>query len=187
MKNIFLVAIMHLTILSYGQKVQSGEVLGRPTDKSIMVRLIFAENAEVYAEFGTTLSNLNEKTPVATASAYQPVQLDFTNLNPDTRYYYRVCHKLPGNGTIVKRPVRSFHTQRKPGSSFSFVIQADPHLDEQSDTTLYRRCLTNQMDDKPDFIIDLGDIIMTDKLKNAAGKINRETIAKRCQYPRSFD
>jgi hypothetical protein len=44
----------------------------------------------------------------------------------------------------------------------------------------------NQAEDKPDFIIDLGDIIMTDKLKNAGGKITRDTIAKRCQYLRSF-
>jgi hypothetical protein len=186
MKNIFLIIIMLLPVLLSGQKVQGGEILGRPTDKSMLVRLIFAENAVVYAEFGTVLSNLNEKTAVMTAQAYQPVQLDFTNLNPDTRYYYRICHKLPGSETVVKRAVRSFHTQRKPGSSFTFVIQADPHLDEQSDTTLYRRCLTNQMDDKPDFIIDLGDIIMTDKLKNTAGKITRDTIARRCQYLRSF-
>ena len=32
----------------------------------------------------------------------------------------------------------------------------------------------------------MGDIIMTDKLKNANGKITKDTITSRCKYTRSF-
>lgn len=71
-------------------------------------------------------------------------------------------------------------------STFSFVIQADPHLDEQSDSLLYKRCLLNQLEDKPDFMVDLGDIFMSDKLKNSAGKITRDTITYRCHLMRSY-
>ncbi len=65
-------------------------------------------------------------------------------------------------------------------------MQADPHLDEQSDSSLYRLSLQNQLADQPDFSIDLGDILMTDKLKNAAGIIPKDTVTYRAHLQRSF-
>jgi hypothetical protein len=59
-------------------------------------------------------------------------------------------------------------------------------MDEQTDTALYRRCLRNQLEDTPDFMIDLGDILMSDKLKNAAGKITHDTITYRAHLLRSY-
>lgn len=69
-----------------------------------------------------------------------------------------------------------FHTQRPAGSTFTFVVQADPHLDAMSDTALYRRCLQNQLADAPDFLVDLGDIFMSDKMKNAQNQITHDTV-----------
>jgi hypothetical protein len=66
------------------------------------------------------------------------------------------------------------------------VIQADPHLDSQSDTNIYKLCLKNQLEDKPDFQIDLGDILMSDKLFNTSRKIPRDTVTYRSHLMRSY-
>lgn len=50
--------------------------------------------------------------------------------------------------------------------SFSFAVQADPHMDEQSDEAIYEQTLQNIVKAKPSFLIDLGDTFMIDKLPN---------------------
>jgi hypothetical protein len=66
-------------------------------------------------------------------------------------------------------------------------VQADPHLDPLSDTAVYKRCLQNQLEDKPDFMIDLGDIIMTDKLVRAGSKVvTQDTIVYRNHLMRKY-
>lgn len=57
----------------------------------------------------------------------------------------------------------TFHTCRKPGSAFTFTIQADSHLDSNSSGDVYKSTLANIVADKPDFHIDLGDTFMTGK------------------------
>jgi predicted phosphodiesterase len=53
---------------------------------------------------------------------------------------------------------------RKPGEPFRFAIQADSHLDNNTDTNLYVQTLKNAAATKADFLIDLGDTFMTGKL-----------------------
>ena len=56
-----------------------------------------------------------------------------------------------------------FTTAKSPGQEFSFVVQADSHLDGNSDTAVYNRTLHNMVQDRPDFLVDLGDTFMVDK------------------------
>jgi hypothetical protein len=59
-------------------------------------------------------------------------------------------------------------------------------MDEQSNIPLYQLCLQNQLEDDPDFMIDLGDFLMTDKLKNlVTNTIPQDTIPYRCRLLRS--
>ena len=51
-------------------------------------------------------------------------------------------------------------------TNFSFAIEADPHMDEQSDAQVYTQTLKNVVSAKPAFLIDLGDIFMVDKLSD---------------------
>jgi hypothetical protein len=44
------------------------------------------------------------------------------------------------------------------------VVQADPHLDEGSDPEVYKRSLRDELASAADFLIDLGDTFMSDKL-----------------------
>lgn len=58
----------------------------------------------------------------------------------------------------------AFSTARPPGATFSFAVQADPHLDENSSPVVYSNTLCNIAQARPDFLIDLGDASMVDKL-----------------------
>ena len=57
----------------------------------------------------------------------------------------------------------SFHTARLPGSTFTFTIQADSHLDSGTSAEVYLQSFTNARSAKPDFHMDLGDTFMTEK------------------------
>ena len=50
--------------------------------------------------------------------------------------------------------------------NYVFDIEADPHMDEQSDSKIYTQTIKNIVSDKPAFLIDLGDIFMVDKLSD---------------------
>ena len=60
-------------------------------------------------------------------------------------------------------------TARPAGTPFTFVVQADPHLDNNSDPSVYQLTLQNELQDNPDFMVDLGDTMLTDKL-NTSGE-----------------
>jgi predicted phosphodiesterase len=57
----------------------------------------------------------------------------------------------------------TFHTARAPGSTYTFAIQADSHLDSNSNPQVYMQTLANEKASEPDFTIDLGDTFMTEK------------------------
>ncbi len=170
----------------HAQQLRHAEMLGRPTDRSITVQLFFDEAAEVQVGVGTTRGDYARITSWQRFEAGQPAEIVLDGLEPNTQYYYSVFTRRPGDVDITIRPDYAFHTQRTPGSTFSFVVQADPHMDEQTDTAIYRRCLLNQLEDAPDFMIDLGDFLMSDKLKNASGKITHDTVTARCHLLRSY-
>lgn len=50
-----------------------------------------------------------------------------------------------------------------PTGGFSFAIQSDSHLDENTDENLYKQTLNNIAAAKPHFLIDLGDTSMVEK------------------------
>lgn len=65
-------------------------------------------------------------------------------------------------------------------NSFIFAVQADPHMDEQSDANVYKQTLQNIVSAKPSFLVDLGDTFMIDKLpvKNETNIVGRFTLMK---------
>jgi len=169
------------------QTVKFTELLGKPTNNSATIQMFFSDTAQMSIQYGTTSGTYPNQTPWTSFSANEPAEITLTNLSPDTKYFYRVRHRVPGATTSTTRDEHFFHTQRNPGSTFSFIVEADPHSDEQSDSALYALCLQNQLSDNPDFMIDLGDFLMTDKLKNrTTNQIPRDTITYRCNVFRNF-
>ncbi len=180
---LFLFTIIHQI---YSQKIVHAEILGRPTDKSIVVQAFFDVPTEVCVQYGTVSGQYTAQTAWKSVPAQEQAEVLVEGLKANTNYFYRLCYRKTGTTTVLNRPEHSFTTQRALGSKFSFVVQADPHLDEQSDSALYRLCLKNQLADAPDFMVDLGDFLMSDKLKNAAGKLTHDTVIYRSHLMRSY-
>jgi len=189
--------IVLLTILfticsldSFGVKISRTEMLGRPTNNGISVKAIFDAVVQTRVCYGISSGIYQGYSPwltVSQDSSGDAVSItNLTNLAPDTKYFYKLQYRNPTDTSIISRPEHSFHTSRVPGEPFTFVIQADPHLDAASDTALYRVCLQNQLADNPDFMIDLGDFLMTDKLKNSHNIVPEDTVPFRCNLLRSF-
>lgn len=51
-----------------------------------------------------------------------------------------------------------------PSNGFSFAIEADPHFDEKCVDSVLNQTVANIISSKPDFLIDLGDTYMYEKL-----------------------
>jgi hypothetical protein len=129
-------------------------ILGRPTTNSIAVSVLSYTSQTVSISYGTTSGNYTSQTNPVNLEANIPQTIELTNLQPDTLYYYSV------NGVE-----NTFHTARASGSTFTFTIQADSHLDSNTNPQVYLQTLSNQRADHPDFVIDLGDTFMTEKYK----------------------
>ena len=140
------------------------EVLGRPADSSVTMSVMFDVQTEVYWEYGTISGNYPVTTTTFVADAATPLEVDFSNLLPDTRYYYRTRYRINGTwNAFTAGPERTFHTQRAVGSTFTFTIEADEHLyDKKGVKNMYKVCLANQAADHPDFMMTLGDIFGDD-------------------------
>jgi hypothetical protein len=140
-----------------------GIVLGRPTDSSIVASVMADPGTEVYFEYGTSPGTYTGRTPVGIAPASGPILVVFSGLRADTPYYYRARSRPRTEVDYRIDTEHAFHTSRLPGSSFTFVVQADPHLDANSSTAVYRQTLLNELADRPDFMVDLGDTSMVEK------------------------
>ena len=146
------------------------QVLGRPTDSSIIVSALSPNDQEIYAEYGTSPANYTGKTGITTAKARVPVELSIDKLKANTRYYYRLRYKQAGSSAYLTGTEYSFQTQRPPGSAFVFAVQADSHPERKNmfDAELYKRTMANVRKDQPDFYITLGDDFSIDQLGGMA-------------------
>ncbi len=185
MRTAIVTLLVYASILS-AQSLQHRELLGRPTDRSVALQLIPNSSVELRVKYGVSADALDGQTALIKVDAGAPANIVIDGLQPDTKYFYQVEYRADKGAPSISRPVYSFQTQRRRGSPFTFVIQADPHLDEQSDTSVYLRTLRNELEDSPDFMIDLGDILMSDKLTNAQKKVPRDTITYRAHLLRSY-
>lgn len=128
-------------------------VPARPTDVAVSLSLYSAVARTV------TLTLLESgRTVTAALPAGEPTVLELTGLSPDRAYRYRITATSPAlnyEGLV--------RTARAVGASYRFVMQADSHLDENSDLNVYTNTLRNMLADSADFLVDLGDTFMSDK------------------------
>lgn len=138
-------------------------ILGRPTNTSVTASLLFDMDVQFYLEYGEQSGSYTYSTPVFTALAGKPEEVDISGLLPDKKYFYRSRYKLSGGSSYTITPEYNFHTQRAKGTTFTFTIESDEHLyDIKGVKNLYQICLNNQALDKPDFMLSLGDIFGDD-------------------------
>jgi hypothetical protein len=174
-----------------GPSVFNGDViLGQPTATSITLKLLSADQSgTVSIAYGTQAGSYSKKTAASPLLAAQPLLLTLDGLSEDTAYYYRVDF-APSNGSLGVGPQWRFHTARRAGSTFTFTLQADSHLDENSSLDQYRNTLANVLADGADFHIDLGDTFMTEKYAQPLSATlqmapDQATVDKRYVYERA--
>jgi hypothetical protein len=132
-------------------------ILSRPEDRSVTATVLGYDDLTGYIEYAGRRSkpiDLRKGTPVSVV---------LEGLAPNTQYTYRLYYRKPGASEFERSQEYTFHTQRPPGASFTVTLQADSHLDSNTDPAIYARTLANALADAPDFHIDLGDTFMTDK------------------------
>lgn len=182
MKKIFYL-FLFITVISKATYAQNfTELLGRPTDTSITMSIRFEQAMEVYWEYGIQSGVYNKTTPTYNLAAGIPEEVNFNGLSRNTKYFYRTRYRSPGTTLpFTLTAEHSFITQRAKGSTFSFVLEADPHLDANTDSLAYRVTLRHMLSKKPDFLIDLGDNFMIDKMPviNETEIINRNLLFRR--------
>lgn len=174
---------------NYSKAQEFNEILGRPTDHSITLSVMFNSQVTVFIEYGLQAENLALSTVVQTTTAGVPDEIELENLLPNSTYHYRTCYRKSGNGNLIKGSIRQFRTQRAAGSIFTFTVEADVHLyDKKGCTNLYNICLDNQLADNPDFMIDLGDTfgddhhpeLMTSATSDSLHKVYRPILGRIC-------
>lgn len=141
-------------------------ILGRPTDRSVTVNLMFQSDQEsFFLEYGEAPGSWLRQTPLRSGLkarvAYEEV---VAGLEPNRRYYYRLRFRGAGQVAYGATAEYTFHTQRAPGTTFAFTLIADSHLftTQHCDPSRYALTLRNALADNPDFHIDLGDTFRTD-------------------------
>jgi sugar lactone lactonase YvrE len=146
----------------YGDFVAPG-LLSAPTDRSVQFSALSDKAMSACIAFGNDPSALNRQTVVKDYPANSPMVIQVDSLQGNTTYHYKIRYKLPGDSAFKSGVSGTFTTQRSPGTAFSFAVEADPHLDENSNYTVFRNSLRNTAALHPDFLIDLGDNFMTEK------------------------
>jgi hypothetical protein len=145
------------------------ELLGRPTDNSVTLNLVPNTNMQSYIEYGVVSGNYSDQTNIVSGLATEPLEILINSLQMNTRYYYRVLYSIDQGLTWISRQEHTFHTQRSPNSTFSFLIQTDPHVVEDNvnnnfgNPTIYEITLQNEANEQADFIIDLGNTFLSDQ------------------------
>jgi hypothetical protein len=165
-------------------------LLGSPTSNSMMVScLTSGEIGGGYLSWGSSDQALNSYSYFKYTDSLNPGIFTISGLEADKDYYYQF-NFLNHTGEWRSTPVNKFHTARPPGAPFSFTIQADSHLDGNSDLATYQLTLSNIKNSNSDFHIDLGDTFMTEKfstpLTNFVSRApDFETVNNRYRYERN--
>jgi len=133
-------------------------IAGAPTKTSIVLSIRGKSSPtpifEVRDSAGRKVS-----TPTLSLEDGKPLEVVLNDLTPGAEYRYTLRqgeHSV--NGRFVTAPAA--------GKAFTFAIQADSHLDGNTDLGVFDRTLGNIAQDKPDFLVDLGDTFMVDKYPN---------------------
>ena len=162
-------------------------LLGRPTDNSITINILADTNLAAYIEYGTLSGAYASQTALTNLMANVPTEVEITGLHADTRYYYRLSYKLAGESSYHVDQEHSFHTQRGPGSTFTFSIQGDSHPERVGimfDSGLYTRTLQTAASDQPDFYMTIGDDFSVDQIPT--NSINADLVTARYTLQRPY-
>jgi Chitobiase/beta-hexosaminidase C-terminal domain/IPT/TIG domain/Calcineurin-like phosphoesterase len=176
----FVVGLFACVLLSSNAQAQVSfpgpELLGRPTDHSVTINVVANAAIDAYFEYGTQAggpylltSPAAGASGPASAAANTPLDVVLSGLSADTEYFYRMVYRQTGTSNWITRDEHSFHTQRLPGSTFSFTVGSDSHINIVfGNPSLYQQTMQNVAAEDPDFHVDLGDTFAMDNVTTQA-------------------
>jgi len=138
-------------------------ILARPEKSSVTLSVLSYHERVGFVVYGTQPGVCTNQTPIRQFKSGAPIEFVISPLQADTEYFYQFRSRPGGATQFTSSPEYSFQTARPPGSSFTFTMTADVHLDEHTSTEVYEQSLANIRADQPDFHLDLGNLFMTDK------------------------
>jgi hypothetical protein len=146
------------------------ELLGRPTDTSVTINAMAQENLEVYFEYGTQPGVYTDKTANVSFLGGSPIEMVIGGLQSNAHYFYRMVYRQQGTSNWIARDEHSFQTQRSSGSTFTFTLTSDSHVNiSLGNAATWQQTITNIASDKPDFEIDCGDTFAMDNVNTLFG------------------
>ena len=178
------ISILGLTPLISLQKTSAAAPVStkvlRVGSTSFTINVSSNSIGKVYIEFGYSKNRFVSKTAIF------PLIKGITSINVDglkseTLVFYRLRYAL-GTKTIFSALTQSSLTTTKASSDYVYAVQADPHMDENSTAEVYTQTLEQIVKASPAFLMDLGDIFMTDKLPNK----NEANIRARFELMKGF-
>jgi hypothetical protein len=162
------------------------ELLSRPTANSVSVTIVpnSALTNLVY-QYGTTSGTYPNQTTSTTAAANTPKTVVISGLTANTRYYYRIRYSTNSGSTWTNGTEYSFWTARAAGSTFTFDITSDSHVNiVMGQSATWTSTLNGVAAEDPDFLLDLGDTVaMRSVTPNQADSVTQAENAYKAQLP----
>jgi hypothetical protein len=152
-------SIFHLDVPAHAYDL----ILTRPEASSVTLSVLAYSDMEVRVSLGTSAGTYTVQTPARSLKKGEPAEILMDKLKPDTRYYYRLQSRVDPAAAFMASDEYAFHTARPAGSTYTFTLTADAHLDEHTTPEVYLKTLASIRAEQPDFHIDLGNLFMTDK------------------------
>ena len=144
----------------------NSNIKGAPGATSAVISVTVNSDMKFYIEYGFTSGVYSLKSPIFTVKKDSVTDVPLANLKPTSKIFYRVRYMTSGAKSYLIKTGASFTTAALANANVNrtFAIQADPHMDENSDANVYKGTLQQIVAASPAFLMDLGDIFMVDKL-----------------------
>ena len=175
----FLLGLLAMVMSASSMRAQVSfpgpELLGRPTDHSVTINVVANTAIDAYFEYGTQSGLYTQTYPAngaaspASTAANVPLVAVLSGLQSNTQYFYKMVYRQSGTTSWVARDEHSFYTQRPAGSTFTFTVGSDSHINIVfGNPSLFQQTLQNIAGEKPDFYVDLGDTFAMDSVTTQA-------------------
>jgi hypothetical protein len=180
---VFLIGLCSAPDELCAQTFAGPELLARPTESSVTVHVVVDAAREIYFQYGTASGNYSDETGIFTSTANEPLKAVIGDLQPNTQYYYRLGHRAVGGSTWTYRDEHTFYTQRPPGSTFTFAVTSDSHVNILlGNASTWQQTLSNVSGDTPDFLLDLGDTFAMDSVDSETAARNAYLFQRSSTY-----
>jgi UDP-2,3-diacylglucosamine pyrophosphatase LpxH len=157
-------------------------ILAKPTRTTIHLSILCHKPLKAYIEYRPINQSNFQKTDQQYWPAGEMHEILLEQLSPGKEYAYRFVYQSDSGLVWSRTPEYTFSTPSLPKASFRFAVQADSHLDDNTDTAYFAQTLRNIEQSDAAFMVDLGDTWMTDKYRPDFSHSIDQYIAQRYYF-----